>query len=294
MNTVTDSSTDFSDWVGRALTQHQRIDPLAVAALAATLDLDGAPPVGAPLPPGWQWLFFNPLARQSTLGEDGHPRRDLPGSFLPPIPLPRRMWAGSRLRYLAPLHVGDDAARTSRTLKIAPKEGRAGRMCFITVEHTLAAGGHDCIVEEQDIVFREASQPGAAPAAASPRAETVPVQWQERMVPGTPLLFRYSALTFNSHRIHYDLPYAQDGEGYRGLVVHGPLTATLLQQFAQACRPGMRLAGFDFKGMSPLFANEALELQAWPDACDPDLLHLRALNAAGALAMQATARWETL
>jgi 3-methylfumaryl-CoA hydratase len=225
---------DFSDWVGRTQTQRQRIDLLAVAALAATLDLDAAPHAGAPLPPGWQWLFFNPVARQSTLGEDGHPRRDLPGSFLPPIPLPRRMWAGSRIRYLAPLPVGAEAARISRILNIVPKEGRAGRMCFVTVEHTLAVDGRDCIVEDQDIVFREASPPSAAPAAELLPAEAAPVQWEEGLVPGTLLLFRYSALTFNGHRIHYDQPYARDVEGYRDLVVHGPLTATLLQQFAQA------------------------------------------------------------
>jgi len=287
--------TDFSDWTGRTQTQHQRIDSLAVAALAATLDREAAPLNGAPLPPGWQWLFFNPVARQSTLGEDGHPRRDLPGSFLPPIPLPRRMWAGSRIRYQAPLVVGTVATRQSRLLTIAWKEGRAGRMCFVTVEHTTSAAGNDCIVEEQDIVFREASVPGAALAAAvaePPAAPPMPVQWQERVVPDTPLLFRYSALTFNGHRIHYDLPYARDVEGYRGLVVHGPLTATLLQQFAQACRPADRMAGFDFKGVSPLFADEALHLQGWVDPGDSQLMHLRALNATGALAMQASAWWE--
>lgn len=291
MNTLDDA---FGPWMGRGETQRQRIDPRAVEALAATLNWDHVPAEGDPLPPGWHWLFFNPVARQDKLGADGHPRRDTPDSFMPPVPLPRRMWAGSRVRYHAPLSIGAEATRTSRILKIAHKGGRAGRMCFVTVEHTTTSSGRDCIVEEQDIVYREASTPGAAPAAEPAPADEVDVRWSERSIPTTPLLFRYSALTFNGHRIHYDLPYARDVEGYRSLVVHGPLTATLLQQFALSCRPESRLVGFDFKGVSPLFVDDAMELQGWLDPDDGALLHLRALNASKAFAMQATARWESL
>ncbi len=278
---------DYSDWVGREEAATQRIDPHAVAALAATLDLEHAPAPGDPLPPGWQWIFFNPVARQSALAEDGHPRR---GGFLPPIELPRRMWAGSRIRYLSALAVGAQATRTSRILSVSAKSGRAGQLCFVTVQHRIASDGRECIAEDQDIVYRAAPAPQAAPAPAPAPVEAIPVQWQHRILPDSRLLFRYSALTFNGHRIHYDLPYARESEGYRGLLVHGPLTATLLQQFALGCQPGRDLAQFDFRGVNPLFAGEAVQLQAWV-AAGADALSLRALDAQGALAMQATAFW---
>jgi 3-methylfumaryl-CoA hydratase len=287
------TSEDFSNWVGRKQAACERIDPRAVAALAATLDWPAAPAEGAVLPAGWQWLLFNPAAPQRDLGEDGHPRRNVGDSFLPSVPLPRRMWAGSRIRYHAPLIVGAMVERTSVIQRVVPKEGRSGRMCFVTVSHTMRCSGRTCIVEEQDIVYREAAVPGAAPPTVLLPAQDAPVQWRHSLVPQPTLLFRYSALTFNGHRIHYDLPYARDVEGYRGLVVHGPLTATLLQQFAQqACRPGARLAGFEFKGVSPLFANEAMELQGWGDPADAQRSMLRVLNAQGGLAMQADATWD--
>lgn len=279
---------DFSDFVGRTETTRMRVDPHPVAALAATLDMQVTPREGEALPPGWHWLFFNPMAPSGALGIDGHPRRDLPGSFLPPIPLPRRMWAASRIRYLAPVPIGTAATRTSRILKVTPKEGRSGTMCFVTVLHTTHVGEVECIAEEQDIVYREAAT-SVAPMAAAP-AVAVPVQREKRLVASPILLFRYSALTFNGHRIHYDLPYARDVEHYRGLVVHGPLLATLLQQFALSGRPHARLSAFEFKGVSPLHGDEELTLQAWHDAA-ADVLHLRALNAAGALGMQAMATW---
>ena len=285
--------TDFSAWIGREETAQERIDPLRVAALAATLDCGVAPAEGDPLPPGWQWLLFNPAVRHSLLGEDGHPRRDGTAGFLPPVPLPRRMWAGGRIRYRVPLRVGALALRTSRILTVVPKQGRGGRICFVTVEHTTACDGRTCIVEEQDIVYREAAapaRPGAAPVAPPP-ADPVQVQERRILTPGSTLLFRYSALTFNGHRIHYDLPYAQEVEGYRGLVVHGPLTATLLQQFAQDFRPGTRLARFDFRGVAPLIAGEAVELQVCGDPADAQGLLLRAIDRHGALAMQASAGW---
>ncbi|MDR6429543.1 3-methylfumaryl-CoA hydratase [Variovorax paradoxus] len=267
------------------------MDARAVAALAATLDWDHAPTDGDPLPPGWQWLFFNPVVRQSMLGQDGHPHRT-PESFLPPIDLPRRMWAGSRTRYLSPLWVGAEAERSSRILRITPKEGKTGRMCFVTVAHTTASGGRVCIAEEQDIVYREATPPAAARAAAEPApAAPVPVQaaWQRLVNPDPVLLFRYSALTFNGHRIHYDLPYAQDVEGYQGLVVHGPLTATLLQGFAASLRPGRRLAAFDFRGLQPLFAGQPFTLCA--DETEEGGLALRAVAPDGRTAVEATARF---
>jgi 3-methylfumaryl-CoA hydratase len=287
--------TTLAGWSSRTEVLRRRIDGLAVEALAATLDVPANSAEGSFLPAGWHWLFFNPVVRRSSLGEDGHPRRDSANSFLPPVALPRRMWAGSRIRYLAGLPIEAAATRTSRILNITNKEGRAGRLCFVTAEHRISiekAGlPVNCVIEEQDIVYREALDTSSKPSIVEPAPE-VPVQWQERTTPDTTLLFRYSALTFNGHRIHYDQPYASNVEGYRNLVVHGPLTATLLQKFARDCKPDSRLARFEFKGMNPLFVNEALELQAWMDEDDHSQLNMRVLDQSGALAMKATAYLE--
>jgi 3-methylfumaryl-CoA hydratase len=277
----------YGGWTSRAEVLQERIDVRRVRALAATLDLPDDVDEGAPLFPGWQWLFFNPVAPRSALAEDGHPRRDLSGSFLPPVPLPRRMWAGSRIRYLNDVPVGSEATRTSRITKLANKEGRAGKLCFVTVEHRIAVEGNDCIVEEQDIVYREASSSNR-PAA---RADDVEIAFRQPVTPDSTMLFRYSALTFNGHRIHYDEPYARDVEGYRNLVVHGPLTATLLHNFARACKPECSLRSFEFKGVSPVFVDETFELQA-SFAEDVNVVDLRVIDMHGALAMQAVARLE--
>lgn len=278
-------------WLGREETRREVIGIAAVAGLAATLDWARTPGEGEPLPAGWQWLFFNPVAHHSQLGEDGHPRRTS-DSFLPPIALPRRMWAGSRIQYLAPLVVGDEAVRSSRIERIVPKEGQSGRMCFVTVVHRTASQGRDCIVEHQDIVYREASTPSTAAASAAPTSTptaTVQAAWQRTVLPDPVLLFRYSALTFNGHRIHYDAPYAREVEHYSDLVVHGPLTATLLQALAVESRPGRRLTHFEFKGMQPLFVDQPIVLCA--DRADDGALQLKAVAPSGSTAMQAIARF---
>lgn len=279
-------STAYDDWIGREEERTQRILAPAVQAMAATLDLDTAPAAGDPLPPGWQWLFFNPAARRSELGLDGHPKR---GGFLPPIALPRRMWAGSRVRYLADLPVDAEASRRSRILRVENKVGKRGSLWFVTVAHTIASEGRPCIVEEQDIVYREATPPGAAPAPA-PQRHDGEAQWGRAFQPDTTLLFRYSALTFNGHRIHYDPAYARDEEGYPGLVVHGPLTATLLQQLAVEHGGGRRLAQFDFRGVSPLFVDRAFRLEG--QALADGSLALWARGPDGELAMSATAAFD--
>ena len=156
---------DYQAWVGREEELAAPIQAAAVQAMAATIDLARAPAVGEPLPPGWQWLFFNPAVRRSELGVDGHPAR---GGFLPPVQLPRRMWAGSRIQYLADLPIGAEASRRSRILKVVNKTGKRGALCFVTVLHTTSCAGTDCIVEEQDIVYKEATPPG------TPQPETRP------------------------------------------------------------------------------------------------------------------------
>lgn len=275
-------TTAYDDWVGREESQTQRILPSAVQALAATLDLETAPEAGQALPPGWQWLFFNPVVRRSGLGPDGHPAR---GGFLPPIDLPRRMWAGSRLRYLADLTVGAEATRRSRIAKVENKVGKRGSLWFVTVEHQTTCDGRACIVEEQDIVYREATAPGTLTPA--PQVFDGVAEWDRDVVPDTTLLFRYSALTFNGHRIHYDQAYARDEEGYPDLVVHGPLTATLLQQFALEQGGGRPLGRFEFRGVSPLFVGRAFRLEG-RNGTDGTLT-LWARGPDGELAMSATA-----
>jgi 3-methylfumaryl-CoA hydratase len=272
----------YDAWVGREEERTQRIDAGAVHAMAATLDVRQAPVAGEALPPGWQWLFFNGAAPRSGLGVDGHPKR---GGFLPPIALPRRMWAGSRLKYLADVPVDAEATRKSRIVKVENKTGKRGALWFVTVEHTTGSNGQDCIVEEQDIVYREATPPGTA--APAPQRYEQEAQWGREFQPDTTLLFRYSALTFNGHRIHYDQAYARNEEGYPDLVVHGPLTATLLQQLAVEHGNGRALARFDFRGVSPLFVSRAFRLEG--RAADDGTLALWARGPDGELAMSATA-----
>ena len=251
--------------------------------MAATLDLACVPRAGEALPPGWQWLFFNPVERRSALGSDGHPR---PGGFLPPIVSARRMWAGSRVRYLADLPIEAQATRRSRILKIENKTGKRGSLWFVTVQHVISCDGTARISEEQDIVYRESVASAAESSAAAQRHQDVP-EWSRTVEPDATLLFRYSALTFNGHRIHYDLPYAREQEGYPDLVVQGPLTATMLQQLALDHGAGRALARFDFRGVTPLFVGRAFQLEGRQTA--DGTLALWARGPDGELAMSASA-----
>jgi 3-methylfumaryl-CoA hydratase len=273
----------FETWIGREEERSERILASVVASMAATLDLERAPQAGEPLPPGWQWLFFNPVQRRSALGTDGHPRL---GGFLPPIESARRMWAGSRLRYLADLPIEAQATRRSRILKIENKTGRRGSLWFVTVQHVISCDGAACICEEQDIVYREIAAPGTESVPAVQRHEGVP-QWSVKVEPDTTLLFRYSALTFNGHRIHYDRAYAREQEGYPDLVVHGPLTATLLQALALDHGAGRALARFDFRGVTPLFVGRTFLLEG--RQAEDGALALWARGPEGELTMSATA-----
>ncbi|RVU33907.1 acyl-CoA dehydrogenase [Hwanghaeella grinnelliae] len=275
--------SDFSEAVGRTEESFDCIALDRACAMAATLGLGQPPSAGDPLPPGWHWLFFNRFAPRGELGADGHPKR---GGFIPDVGLPRRMWAGGRLQYLAPLAIGADVARHSEILSIQAKEGRAGRLVFVTIRHRISSGGTLCIEEEQDIVYREADTgqgPKPTPAAAPEGAA-----WSEEVTADPVLLFRYSALTSNGHRIHYDQPYARAEEGYRDLVVHGPLISTLLQNFAASLKPGAALARFDYRGMAPLFVDRPFRIEA-AEGEGPDELVLWAKGPDGEHAMKAFA-----
>ena len=272
------------EWVGRSEQLSDVVAAAPVAALAATLDRDEGPVApGTPVPPLWHWMLFNPAARQSVLGPDGHPRR---GEFLPPVALPRRMWAGGRLTFGRPLQVGETATRTSRIVSVDAKSGRSGELVFVTVAHEIAAGGEVAISEEHDIVYREAAQPGAV--APAPVAAPADAAFERSITPDPVLLFRYSALTFNGHRIHYDRSYVTEVEGYPGLIVHGPLIATLLVDLLRREMPAVRLRHFSFRAVSPLFDIAPFAVCGRPDADGSVALWAR--NAKGALAMDARAQ----
>jgi 3-methylfumaryl-CoA hydratase len=278
-----DPSDPFAAWLGRTEERGDTVTPTPVAALAATLDRDDPEPfAGMPLPPLWHWLYFLPLARQREIAADGHPRR---GGFLPPVELPRRMWAGGRLEFLRPLRVGDAMTRTSRIASIATKQARSGPLVFVTVEHTVVTDAGTALREEHDIVYRELPAPGAPPPvpAAAPTDEA----FARTIVPDDVLLFRYSALTFNGHRIHYDRRYVTEVEGYPGLIVHGPLIATLLVDLLRRERPEATLTRFDFKALSPLFDLHPFTVCGRADGDHRYALWARDVE--GALAMQATA-----
>jgi 3-methylfumaryl-CoA hydratase len=236
-------------WIGRSETIEDVVTAAPLRGLSATLDREDAPQAaGKAIPPCWHWLYFLPMARQSEIGTDGHAKR---GGFLPPVPLPRRMWAGSRIDFAAPLCVGQAIARTSRIDDVRLKEGKTGPLVFVKVRHDIRADGAPAIVEEHDIVYRDHPQPGEPAPAGTPAPADA--QWTRRIVPDDVLLFRYSALTFNGHRIHYDRKYVTEVEGYPGLIVHGPLIATLLLDLLRRELPDATVTHFEFRAMKPLF-----------------------------------------
>jgi len=242
---------DLTAWIGRSETVHDTIGPTPVIALTATLDHPATPvEAGTPLPPLWHWLYFLPMHRQSEIGPDGHARR---GGFLPPVPLPRRMWAGSQFEFRSPIRVGDRVARTSTIADVSTKEGRTGQLVFVKVRHELRCNdaADPALVEFHDIVYREAKKPTDVDPPPQPAPAGAP--WQRTVVPDDVLLFRYSALTFNGHRIHYDRKYVTEVEGYPGLIVHGPLIATLLLDLLRRHAPGEDVASFRFKAVRPTF-----------------------------------------
>ncbi|WP_291591098.1 FAS1-like dehydratase domain-containing protein [Comamonas sp. UBA7528] len=275
-------------WQGKSETTPDSITTAPLRALSATLDRDDAPPApGSVVPPLWHWLYFLPHARQSEIGPDGHPRR---GGFLPPVPLPRRMWAGGRLRWDVgnPLRVGQEVERLSTIQSVRHKAGRSGELLFVQVEHQFRNAQGVALTEEHDIVYRPLAQPGeAAPAPQTPPLAGQ-AAWSRTIVPDDVLLFRYSALTFNGHRIHYDRQYVTQVEGYPGLIVHGPLIATLLVDLVRRSVPGALLAGFAFKAVRPTFDLHAFSVHGKPSA-DGKTIELWAQDHDGWLTMQATA-----
>jgi len=260
LSTTLPDADSLQAWVGRTEIVEDQAAPVLVRRLAALLDCDPAPfETGATVPENWHVAFFTPLAVQSRLGPDGHPRT---GDFLPPVPLPRRMFAGRRLRFVSPIRIGAALRRTSTVKAVTPKHGRSGEMMFVQVEHAITADDVLAVIEEQDIVYREAAKPGAKmEAAAGGEALPEPTD-REVFAPDPVMLFRYSAITFNAHRIHYDVPYTRDQEGYPGLVVNGGLTALRLGEHAKRHLPGGRLGRLSLRNVRPFFAHQRGELRS--------------------------------
>jgi 3-methylfumaryl-CoA hydratase len=278
-----DGAARYRDWIGRKQTARDLVTASPAARLAATLDRADPPPAaGDALPPGWHWLFFLEAVPLSGVGPDGHAAR---GAFLPPVPLPRRMYAGGRFRFLAPIRIGDAVERTSEVVDVALKQGRSGPLAFCTVRHTVASGGPPCVIEEQDLVYREAPKPGDKPLPAEP--PPAGAEFGRTIAPDPVLLFRFSALTFNGHRIHYDHPYATKVEGYPGLIVHGPLLVILLLDLVRRERPAARLVEFSFRAFRPVFDTAPFKIAGRES--DGRFL-LWAEDNEGALAMRAAAR----
>lgn len=276
----------LQSWVGKTETLSDDITAAPARGLSATLDRDDPAPVpGTPLPPLWHWLYFLPQHRQSELGPDGHAKR---GGFLPPVPLPRRMWAGGRLQWFEdnPIVVGDAVQRISRIESVTHKAGRTGDLLFVLVKHEVHNDKGLALTEEHDIVYRAAAQPGD-PVPATVAAEKG-AAWQREIVPDDVLLFRYSALTFNGHRIHYDRKYVTEVEGYPGLIVHGPLIATLLVDLVRGHAPGAFIKRFNFKAVRPTFDLHPFRVNGQPSA-DGKTVKLWAEDHEGWLTMQGTA-----
>lgn len=254
--------TDFAAWIGREARAKDRLDEGLAERWLATFDLPRPhPPI---MPQGIHFALCTPQAPTASLGEDGHPARDdSPDSFLPPFPMPRRMWASSKIAFHAPIAIGAVIERVSKVASVSEKEGGSGRLAFVDVEHVTKANGAIAVIETQTLVYREAAASDAPLSPPPPGDGTFdPSGWDAHraLTPDARLLFRYSALTFNTHRIHYDAPYAQGVERYRGLVVHGPLTASLLLQLAARELGENRLRTFSFRGLSPAIAGEPLHL----------------------------------
>ena len=272
----------LGQWIGSKQTTEETISVEPLHRIRATLDLEPKTMRdGEPVPPLWHWAYFINPARASELGRDGHAAQ---GEFMPPVPLPRRMWAGCQLKFSAPLRVGETARRESTVRDVRIKQGRTGILCFVEVEHAILVGEELKLTEIHNIVYRDTKQSGDD--KARPPEAPVDALWTRELKPDSTLLFRYSALTFNGHRIHYDLDYCQQEEGYPGLVVHGPLTATMLLEMAIRQNPDRSLAACEFRAFSPLFDNVAFTLNGKIEGDDTVLW---ATNPDNRLAMKATA-----
>ncbi|MCP4993915.1 MAG: acyl-CoA dehydrogenase [Gammaproteobacteria bacterium] len=280
---MSEQGKPLTDWIGSKELRSDVINLAPALGVSALLDREASTPKpGSPLPALWHWFYFLPQVPNSKIGPDGHPQR---GGFLPPVDLPRRMFAGSRMEFITPMIIGHPANRVGTVLNVTEKSGKSGRLVFVTVEYKIYQNDTLCIREEQDIVYKEA---GGRISPPIPLDEWIPVPpdtWSQVVEPSEVLLFRFSALTFNAHRIHYDRRYAMEEEGYPGLVVHGPLTALMLAELT-ARKSTRRISAFSFQGRAPLFDLHPFRLLG--SATDNNV-SLEAQSPTGKTAMTATA-----
>jgi len=270
-------------WIGRSTEASDIVTAQLVKGMRATLFLEiGEPKGGDAAPFTVHWCLAQPVFPMSELGPDGHPAR---GGFLPPVPLPRRMWAGGKLEFLDALRVGDEVTRTSRIADVTIKTGSTGVLCFVSVDHLIATPRGIAIRERQDIVYRDVS---AAPSAPVKPVAPPPAQHRESHMADSVLLFRYSALTFNGHRIHYDRDYVTRVEGYPGLIFHGPMQAALLVEFAAKLHGGAAPKKFSYRGVQPLFEGSEFSVKANAAGAG---MELWTANSAGQPTMKGTATW---
>ncbi len=291
---MTDSLQHLRQWVGRKEAHRDLATAWPLAALSATLDRDDPPLCeGDAIPEGWHWSYFLETALARELAHDGHPKR---GGFLPPVTLPRRMWAGGRLDFRRPIKVGERMSRESEILAVESKSGNSGNLVFVTVRHTVSVAAEIAVVEEHDIVYRDAAIPAApktpgAPAGAPAPGKPAPANalWRHAVMPDEAMLFRYSALIFNAHRIHYDIDYCRKQEGYPGLIVHGPLQTILLLDLSRR-NAGRPLRKLDYRALSPAFHNEPLTVGGIL-AADGASAQLWTAGPSGNIAMTGTAHY---
>ncbi len=280
-------AVDLSSWVGKTITEQDELWLAPARGMAALLDRSPERlERGAALPWGWHWLYFHPTSPQSELAHDGHARR---GDFLPPVPLPRRMWVGGRIQFLRPLFLGEPVERRSTIASVREKEGRSGRLLFVSVRHVISREGEPAIEEEQELVYRDAAKPGEPRAGGEPPPPDC--HWRDTVRTDSVLLFRFSALTFNGHRIHYDHPYATAVEGYPALLVHAPLTALLLLDLVVRHNAGRRPAAFHYRAEGPLYCGEAVALSGRSDERGESEVWAAAPD--GRAAMRASVAWAT-
>lgn len=274
--------TNFDNWIGRTVSQRDRLTPALLQRFRATIDSDQT---GEIAPQAIHWVLCTPEAATAQLGADGHPKRsDSPDSFMPPVPHPRRMWASSKVEFLSPIHVDAEIERVSTIASITAKSGSTGSLVFVDVAHETSANGILSVRETQTLVYREATTTKPAPAPTGVEPDFGEWHFHRTITPNEALLFRFSAITFNTHRIHYDAPYAINEEGYRGLVVHGPLMSTLLIDLVAREHGANRMQIYSFRAQSPAFANEPLHLVG---RCEGEVLTLAALGGDGRVCVSA-------
>ncbi len=273
------STLNLNDWIGKTIEVEDTITAAQANLMNATLDREPTLKNGDVLPPAWHWLYFHEAVQLSGLGVEGHPKL---GGFMPPVPLPRRMWAGGSLIFDRPIVIGQPAVKRSTVTNITPKSGKSGELYFVTVEHEIYQGTSNCLHEKQTVVYREPPDP--TKTLAQPPAAPENAEFSAEIQPDPIMLFRYSALTFNGHRIHYDADFCRSVEGYPDLVFHGPLTATLLLDLFYHRFSSDRIKTFEYRGIAPIFnpdrfsvngSRKGMNGKAW--AADHD----------GGLAMQA-------